>query len=325
MNYKKAGWAYLCTVIYSIAMALLIGFILTDTTGLDYAIATVLDELIIMMPPIAFALLSGNKMSDLFPLKKVKVSTYGYTALYTILLLPLIITINSISMLFVDNAVAGVSDQLLSMPMAVTILLVGVMGPFCEECIFRGFFLQSYKTSGRILFSMILSSVLFGFIHMNFNQASYTIVIGFMLAMLVEATGSLWPAILCHALFNTENVITLYISNMAADSSTEQLAELTDEAYRMYLLQSIASEAIAAIACTYFAIRMIKFIAMKENRSEYFLSIFRRKAKKPDTAVIDTEASAEKPVEKAVKKPNLITIPLVIAMGLILILMITQL
>ena len=57
---------------------------------------------------------------------------------------------------------------------------------------------------------VLLSSLLFGLMHMNFNQAPYAFALGVAMAVLVEATGSLWSSVLMHVIFNAQSVLLMY-------------------------------------------------------------------------------------------------------------------
>ena len=48
---------------------------------------------------------------------------------------------------------------------------------------------------------------------MNFNQFCYAFVLGIIFALINEVLESTWPAFICHAVVNTQNVIMLYAMN----------------------------------------------------------------------------------------------------------------
>ena len=51
--------------------------------------------------------------------------------------------------------------------------MMALFGPFCEEFCFRGVVYRGYLKSGNVTGAVLLSSLLFGLMHMNFNQAPY--------------------------------------------------------------------------------------------------------------------------------------------------------
>ena len=102
--------------------------------------------------------------------------------LYTFLMGPLTTLLNAISMLFVDNAVVSISGGVLNLPFLLTFFLMAVFGPVCEELCFRGVVYRGYLKSGNVVGAVLLSSLLFGLMHMNFNQAPYAFAIGVSMA-----------------------------------------------------------------------------------------------------------------------------------------------
>ena len=80
-------------------------------------------------------------------------------------------------------------------------MLLSVTAGVCEEIIFRGFVLWYFAVWVGPVWSAILSSAVFGFGHIYLSLAHVprTALFGLFAALLVLATGSLWPAIIIHA------------------------------------------------------------------------------------------------------------------------------
>ena len=144
--------------------------------------------------------------------------------------MPLVTLVNAISMLFVDNTVASMSGDILGAPFIVMFLHHGgFSGLFNEELICRGIFYQGYKRSGTTMQAMLMSALLFALMHMNFNQAAYAFVIGVLVVLLIEATGSIWSSIIVHIVINSQQVLMLYM----LEDGTEAGLEMVQEAQSM--------------------------------------------------------------------------------------------
>lgn len=271
MDYRRANRAYLYMILSTLALII----ILTAwvfSTGSEFSILAnnVLSELVILIPAIATILYCGDRLRVVIPFKRIRISSALLTVLYVVMLFPLVTFINSVSMLFVDNTVVGLSDQILGMPMWQMFLSIGIFGPFVEEVVFRGFFLQSYQRTGRIIASMILSSILFGLMHMNFNQFAYGAVMGLMLALLVEATGSVLTSFIAHATFNSIEVILMYATSDLIDSAENMLTELEET---NQILLTIGIYFVAAVIFTALAFCIVVKISDIERRKEFFAGI----------------------------------------------------
>jgi membrane protease YdiL (CAAX protease family) len=88
--------------------------------------------------------------------------------------------------------------------------LVGVLVPFIEEVIFRGLLLGWLCKHLRFVFAAPLSAVIFSVAHGLWQLIPALAVMGLVLAVMAWRSGSLWPSIIVHGVFNSVMTITLY-------------------------------------------------------------------------------------------------------------------
>ncbi len=82
------------------------------------------------------------------------------------------------------------------------LILGGLLGPFGEEILFRGVLYTWLKRWGLVL-AVLTSPALFGVLHgLTLVFLFHAAVMGALLALLYEKSGSLWPGILAHGLHN---------------------------------------------------------------------------------------------------------------------------
>ena len=101
------------------------------------------------------------------------------------------------------------SDVGLLVAMAVTAI---IFAPITEELIFRGYLYPVVKRFTDRWFDSIFSGVLFGVIHFNVMALPMLALMGVILAVIYERSGSLWVPIGCHAAFNATSVGLMLIS-----------------------------------------------------------------------------------------------------------------
>jgi len=89
------------------------------------------------------------------------------------------------------------------------VLLGAVLPGFCEEVTHRGLLLQGFASRIGILRAVWLSSVLFGFMHLSIIQCLFAIVMGYLMALAVVVTKSIWTAVIIHFM---NNGIHIYLS-----------------------------------------------------------------------------------------------------------------
>lgn len=272
-------------ILLNMAMiALMLVFYIMGSTFLDIGIVTnlLLSQMILVIPVLLFALVSWRKtqtgrFNEMLGFHKIKISSFFMIFLFTYLMMPLTTVLNAISMLFVDNAVDSISGDVLMMPFPVMLFMIGMFGPFCEEFVFRGVIFRGYKNSGSVFWSIIWSALLFGLMHLNFNQAAYAIAIGVLFGLLVEATGSLWSSVIAHMVFNSHQVCLMYLSEYFPSDLVADEAELTQE----LLISAIGPYLIIAAVATPLAVCVLVWLSKNEKRDVAFRSIWaRRKIKK---------------------------------------------
>lgn len=89
---------------------------------------------------------------------------------------------------------------------AMTILLV-IATPFAEELAFRGLLYRWSRDHWGVLPGVVLSSLVFSALHGMVETIPMFALLGAILALVYEKSGSLWPGIITHGTFNL--VITL--------------------------------------------------------------------------------------------------------------------
>jgi membrane protease YdiL (CAAX protease family) len=97
-------------------------------------------------------------------------------------------------------------------PWVLSVLTIGVGAPLMEEFLFRGFLLSALAR-GRLGFPLgaLLVTAAWTALHWGYSAIGLleVFVIGLYFSWLLWRTGSLWPALICHALYNTALVLVL--------------------------------------------------------------------------------------------------------------------
>ena len=258
MNSKKCNRLFLSVVLmHFVLIAVLIAG--SQFFSLGIVSNLLVSQLIILLPACISLLLNKKKIcfSDL-GFRKIRISTILLTIVYTMLCMPLVTVVNAISMLFVDNTVVAISSEILALPFPIALLIIAMIGPFSEEFVFRGIMYSSYRKDGNALGAVLLSALVFGFMHMNINQAGYAFVIGIALAFIMIATNSIWAPFVMHFIINGQSVITMYITEYFMPGS---LAADAAAMTKQDLLMSIGIYSVIAAVTTVLAICLLIFIA----------------------------------------------------------------
>lgn len=195
---------------------------------------------------------------------KVKPSTLGYVLLFTWLSMPLTTLLNAISMLFVDNTVVALSEYMLEIPFPVMLFLMAITPAFCEEVVFRGVVYGGYRKGGNKFWAVILSGFMFGVMHGNLNQALYAFVIGVLLALLLESTGSIFTTMLFHFVYNAQSCCMMYLADAMMPGYFSEAAVAAVGPEELYMMISVYL--VLAAVFTPLAICVLYKIAKNETR-----------------------------------------------------------
>lgn len=103
------------------------------------------------------------------------------------------------------------SDMGLLVAMAVAAIVVA---PIAEEVIFRGYLYPVLKRFTDRWFASVFTGVFFGVIHFNLMALPMLALMGVVLAVIYEKSGSLWVPVGCHAAFNATSVGVMLLSRM---------------------------------------------------------------------------------------------------------------
>lgn len=304
MNPKKVNWLFLTTLL--VEAAVMAFMYLCSDISLGIIESLLLSQLIVLVPTALFLFGTRTDPGRLIAHNRPKFTTTLLVVVFTFLCMPAIIAVNAFSMLFVDNEVAGLQSYMLSVPWWQILLMVGIIGPISEEFVFRGVIYHGYKTSQRFVGSMLLSALLFGLTHLNFNQMSYAVLVGIVSVLLLEGSGSIFYSMLFHICINTTNVVQMLVQKaqgtiMSQEESMAYIEQTMHMPYKQALAVSVSVYAVIAAGAAALAGCLFYLIVKKENRVQHMQQLLHGNTGE--------------------KKTKLISVPLVISVVLCLLYM----
>lgn len=272
MNPKKVNWLFLTTLL--VEAAVMAFMYLCSDISLGIIESLLLSQLIVLVPAVLFLFGTKTDPGRLIAHNRPKFTTALLVVVFTFLCMPAIIAVNAFSMLFVDNEVAGLQSYMLSVPWWQILLMVGIIGPVSEEFVFRGVIYHGYKTSQRFVGSMLLSALLFGLTHLNFNQMSYAVLVGIVSVLLLEGSGSIFYSMLFHICINTTNVVQMLVQKaqgtiMSQEESMAYIERTMQMPYKQALAVFVSVYAVIAAGATALAGCLLYLIVKKENRVQH--------------------------------------------------------
>ncbi|MBQ7564431.1 MAG: CPBP family intramembrane metalloprotease [Lachnospiraceae bacterium] len=291
-NVRRTNAFFLGLILVYLATELFITVLSARDIELSLISSLVLSQGIMLVPALLFIVIFRLDVRTWVPMRRLKASTLGFTLLFTLCISPFVTWINILSQLFTTNIVAELAEELLSSPPLPLLLIIGIIGPFCEELTFRGVIFHGLKFSGRILASILISGLFFGLMHMNLNQLSYAVILGVAFAFLTEATGSILPSFLVHVLVNSSNIGLEFLTDFiysrfnieGVDSLTEAIENTEISRNEIFL----AAGAYMIPALVGLALSIVVFIAIcrREGSLEHIQGLFQSKKERKDLPVL---------------------------------------
>lgn len=77
-----------------------------------------------------------------------------------------------------------------------------ILPGFCEEFLHRGIMLHANKKFANTKFYLIISSIIFGLMHLNIRQFFYAAILGFLMGYVTLVADSIIPSIIIHFMNN---------------------------------------------------------------------------------------------------------------------------
>jgi sodium transport system permease protein len=220
-----AGEAVFCFAL----MLTLAWFSIQYTTALSLPVGmAVLQVGLVLAPPLAMALLLTSDPRRTLRLYWPQAKFLGAGVALALALNPLVNELRPIvEQLFpISGTVKELLEQMMQkMPsLGTSVLLLAALPAVCEEVAFRGYILSGLERHHRTRSAILLSALLFGFLHVLlslFQQLFNATLLGIVLGLLAVRSKSILPGIIFHFL---NNALAVVMAHVVADPRGRQIA-----------------------------------------------------------------------------------------------------
>lgn len=168
-----------------------------------------------------YCFFSNTKLSDILKFKKVSnINIFAYTLFgIGVAYIANILTglfLNNISVIGIENAVGMTDIEYNDLTFIVSTFITAVTPAFAEEFLFRGVILGKLRQFGDG-YAVLISSLLFGFMHCNFGQIPFAFIGGAIFGFVTVKTNSMLPAMIIHGL---NNFLSCFVNEIATSSNS---------------------------------------------------------------------------------------------------------
>lgn len=268
---KKANWFYLILLVFTFAGSIGLSYALKDADIPEW-FGMIQTYLVMLVPTVIFMAVCRINPIKKLPWRILRPADALLSLLFGYMLVPMMLFLNYVSMLFVDNHMQEASMSMRQdYVFVVQLLFMAVIPAMVEEFLFRGIFFHSYRKNG-VFGAALMSALIFGMFHMNFNQFFYAFALGVIFALLVEATGSLFASMLAHFSANSYSVIVLrLIPQDALEQAASAGGRIEMSEMQMVVGNIVAIVVLGIMAAGFGAVAVCIYrrLAQRNNRYEY--------------------------------------------------------
>ena len=144
--------------------------------------------------------------------------------------------ISAISQMFFTNNIGTFMAAIADTPYWAMLLLMAVTPAITEEITLRGVVLSGYDNQSKFKAALI-TGILFGIFHMDFQQFLYATALGFIFAYIVRITNSIFSSVIMHFIINGISVTAQKVLFSAEELISQVVEEpsLMDLSFNMKL------------------------------------------------------------------------------------------
>ena len=178
----------------------------------NHILAMVLSQGLLFIPMLIFYLNKKKLVKETIRFKPIDLKTCVLIIVLTYSLMPIMTFINMLSMTVVKNKISETITNVVSKEsILIAVICVAIIPAFVEELLCRGLIYNTY-VEVNIKKAVLLSGLMFGLLHCNFNQFAYAFFMGVVFALVVEATDTTLSTIMMHFIINANSLILSYIT-----------------------------------------------------------------------------------------------------------------
>ena len=161
--------------------------------------------IIFIVPAIIYLLITKQSPKKVLRLNKIHIKDVLIVICLAFVCQPIMTFFSLISQFFFENEIGNFVGQIVSTPYWILLLLIAVLPAITEEITIRGIVLSGYNNK-NIYVACIASGLLFGIMHLDPQQFLYATALGFILALVVRITDSIFASVIMHFIINGTSI-----------------------------------------------------------------------------------------------------------------------
>lgn len=214
----KANIYFLIILIIEIVGPVALGPLYRSIGLTDTRLILLFSHLILfLIPAIIYLLVTKSSFKDTLRLNKLHWQDTLLIILLGFVVQPVMIFFSLISQFFFNNNIGSFISEITSTPYILLLGLVALLPSITEEITIRGIVLSGYNDKNKYVAAAI-TGLFFGILHLDAQQFLYAAVLGFIFALVVRITDSIYASVIIHFIVNGTSVTLAKISKIITES-----------------------------------------------------------------------------------------------------------
>ena len=287
MNIKETTQVYLYFIVVSLVQMFISPMIFTylyNHYKMNIGLANSAVHFLTFVPcAVIFILLNSQSFKETLSFKKTPLINIMFAVLIGMLAQPIMSFLAHISQLFVTDTVGAFMEQVTPLSFFAMFFAMAITPAITEEITMRGVVLHGFKDKNMFVAATV-NGLLFAIFHFNLSQFLYAFALGFLFAIMVRITGSIFVTMVCHMTINGIQVALAKFLVFAPGNEALH-KEAVKEAAKITIAQrldAISIIGVIAIAATALIVLVLK--AMKYYTDKQYINV-----SKPVFAKVDIE------------------------------------
>jgi uncharacterized protein len=264
--------------------------------------------ILFLLPAVIYIIATKSSFKETLKLNKLHWQDTLLIILLAFVVQPIMTFFSLIATFFFNNEIGSFISEITSTPYVFLLALVALLPAITEEVTIRGIVLSGYENKNKYV-SAIVTGLFFGILHLDPQQFLYAAVLGFILALVVRVTNSIFSSMIMHFIINGTSVTMAKLVDYITKGLpvTNQSAELT--------LKNISSSEKLVLFIMYGAIAVTFSIFV-------FLIIYWLEKINSKRRVQNYNYRAQEASETVERKDRIINIPFILSIGIYIFFMI---
>lgn len=173
--------------------------------------------ILFLVPAIIYLIVTKSSFKNTLRLNKLHWQDTLLIILLGFIVQPVMTFFSLIATFFFNNEVGSFISEITSTPYILLLGLVALLPSITEEITIRGVVLSGYNNKNKYV-AAIVTGLFFGILHLDPQQFLYATVLGFIFALVVRITNSIYASMIIHFIVNGTSVTLAKISRIISDS-----------------------------------------------------------------------------------------------------------